>query len=214
MLQALVIGAGNFGATVALEMAAKGCEVVVIDNDHEHLDDLRDKVGRAILGDATDKMLLEKFVKGMDVVVVSLGEKVDASVLITHHLHEMGMKRIITKATSKDHGEILKIIGAHEVVFPERDEAIRLVSTLVSPNIVDMIKISEDFNVVEAAVPQEFIGKKIKDLDVRKKHGIQVLAIKNALSGKVNVLPDPAYAFQADDIMIVIGDPENLSKAK
>ncbi|MCB9799127.1 MAG: TrkA family potassium uptake protein [Candidatus Omnitrophica bacterium] len=211
-MQVLVIGAGNFGATVAVQMAAKKCEVVVIDNDSEKLAEIKDHVGQVIVGDATDKSLIEKFSKEMDVVVVSLGEIIDASILITHHLKEAGVKRIIAKAASRDHGQILKIIGATQVVFPERDEAIRLVTNLISPHVLDVVKLSEDLNLVEVAVPESFVGKSMRNMDLRKKYGIQILAIKNPLDGSTQVLPSPDYIFQADDIIIVIGELEGLDR--
>lgn len=211
-MKALVIGAGNFGATAAVKMAECKCEVILIDIDADKLDDLKDQVGQVIVGDAKDKDLLAKFAKDMDVVIVSLGELIDSSVLITLHLRELKAKRIIAKAASEDHGKILKMIGAHQVVFPERDEAIRLVSGLVSPDIVDLMKISDDLNMIEIAVPEAFIGKSIKDLDLRKKFGLQVLAVKNPLKSVSQVLPSPGYAFQPDDTMIVMGEMENLTK--
>jgi len=209
-MQVLVIGAGNFGATVAVEMAAKKCEVIVIDTKAEKLDDIKDLVGQVIVGDATDKDLLDKFAKDMDIVVVSLGTVVDASVLIVHHLKEMGTKRVIAKASSVDHGKILKIVGANKVVFPEKDEAIRLVRSLVYPDVLDLIRLSDQVGVVEIAVPESFTGKAIKDLELRKKYGVQVIAVQNPLSGKSEVLPGPAYVFKPDDIMVALGVPDDL----
>jgi trk system potassium uptake protein TrkA len=211
-MQALVIGAGNFGATVAAEMTAQKCEVVVIESNAERADDIKDKVSQVIVGDATDKDLLKKFAQDMDLAVISLGDRVDASVLITLHLKELGMRRIIAKVTSVDHGKILRILGAHQIVFPERDEAIRLVSSLVSPSVLDLVKISDDLNVVEIAVPDDFVNKSIANLNLRKKFGLQILAIKNSLDGKVNVSPPAEYTFRPDDVMIVIGDTGSLKR--
>ncbi len=211
-MEALVIGAGNFGRTVAVEMAAKKCEVVVIDNDAETLDDIKDNVGQVIVGDATDKDLLDKFAKGMDIVIVALGGKIDASVLITHHLKELGVKRILAKATSEDHGKILKIVGAHQVIFPEKDEAVRLVRSIVFPDVLDLIRVSEQLGVVEIAAPEEFMGKAIGELELRKKYGIQILAVQNPLSGQSEILPKPDYVFRPDDIMVVLGIPDDLMK--
>jgi trk system potassium uptake protein len=211
-MQALVIGAGNFGSTVAVEMAAKKNEVIVIDIDAEKLDDIKDRVGQVIVGDATDAHLLDKFSAGMDIIIVSLGERVDASVLIVHHLKEIGAKRIIAKATTVDHAKILKIVGATQVVNPEKDEAIRLVRSIVFPDVLDVIRLSDQVGVVEVAAPEGFIGKAIKDLELRKKYRLQVLAIQNPLSGKSEILPSPDYVFKADDIMVVLGVPDDLMK--
>jgi len=205
-MKALVIGAGSFGATIAVEMARRKCEVIVIDCDTNKLNDIKDEVGQVIVGNAKDKDLLEKFCRDVDVVFVALGEVIDASVLITHYLKELKAKRIIAKATSDDHGVILKVIGANEVVFPERDEAVRLVTSIVSPDVLDVIRLSDDFNVVQTAVPDEFVGKAIKDLDVRKKYKINVLAVKNSLTGKIRIAPSPEYKFDPDDVMITVGE--------
>lgn len=214
MMQVLVVGAGNFGATVAQELGRKGCEVIVIDNDPQHADDIKDHVAQVIIGDATDKDLLLKFAKNVELAIVSLGEKVDASVLITHSLKEMGLRRIIAKATSVDHGKILKIIGATQVVFPERDEAVRLVTSLVTSNVLDFVKLSEEYNLVELAVPTEFLKKTIGELDLRRKYGFHIIALKNALDGTMKLLPDPEYAFRPDDIMVVIGDEAALDEIR
>ena len=167
---------------------------------------MRDKVAQVIVADATDKDILEKYAKGVDFAVVSLGEKIDKSLLTTHFLKEIGVKRIIAKASSVDHGKILKILGAHEVVFPERDEAKRLAASLMSPDVLDFIKVSEDFKIVEIAAPDEFVHKSIKELHLRKKYGVNLLAVKNPLTGKVQILPSPDYKFVPDDVLIVIGD--------
>ncbi|HEX9780067.1 MAG TPA: TrkA family potassium uptake protein [bacterium] len=209
-MRALVIGAGRFGSTVAVEMAEKKCDVVVIDSNSKMLDDLKDVVSQAVIGDATDKDLLVKFAKEMDVVIVCVGERVDASLLITHWLKELGIGRIIVKASSRDHEQILKIIGAHQVVFPERDSAIKLVASIVAPSIVDFVQVSDDLGVVEIAVPEQFIGKTIGQVDLRNRYGIQILAVKNPLSGKTKMLPTAEYVFQPDDVIIMIGDAERL----
>lgn len=211
-MRALVIGAGSFGATVAVEMAARNCEVILIDNDAEKLDDLKDLVAQVIVGDATDKDLLMKISKDMDWVIVALGEKIDVSLLITYRLKDLGVTKIIAKAMTKDHGEILRLIVASQVIFPEHDEAKRLVHSLISPDFLNLVKLSDQLNILEAAVPTDFISKSIKQMDIRKKYGLQVLAIKNPLMGKTVVMPAPDYVFQADDIMVVIGDNEQLEK--
>jgi len=213
-MKALVIGAGSFGSNIATVMAEKRCEVVLIDMDENRLDDFKDKVHHAIVGDATDRSLLEKFVKDMDVAIISLGEKIDSSVLIALHLKELNCRRIIAKAASREHGKILKMIGVHQVVFPERDEARRLVNELVSPEIVDLMKLSEDLNIIEVAVPEEFIGKSVRELDLRQRYGLQLLATKNPLKNESKVLPAADYKFSPDDVMIVIGDSESLKKIR
>ena len=212
MRQVLVIGAGNFGFTLAAELAEKKIDVIVIDSNQERAQEIKDSVSQVIVADATHKDVLDKFARDIDVAVVSLGEKIDSSILVTLFLKEIGVKRIIAKASSIDHGKVLKIVGANDVVFPERDEALRLATSLVSPDILDFIQLSDEFNIVEVAVPDKFVKKSIDALDLRKKYGMQILAIKNPLDGKINVLPSPDYKFRPDDVMIVIGDIDSLQK--
>ena len=214
MKQALVIGAGNFGFTIAAELATKDCEVIVIEQNAERAQDIKDKVMQVVVADATHKDVLTKFGKGVDVAIVSLGDKVDSSILVTHFLKEIGVKRIIAKATSGDHAKVLKIVGATQTVFPERDEAMRLGTSLVTPDVLDLIHLSDEFNIVEIAVPDDFLKKSIKSLDLRKKFGFQILAIKNPLDGKVDILPAPDYQFRPDDVMVVIGDTASLERIK
>ncbi len=212
MAHALVIGAGNFGFTLATELAKRNRETVVIDMDQETAQDIKHLVSRVIVADASDRKVLEEFAKDADIAIVCLGEKVDSSILITHFLKELGVKRIIAKATSIDHGKILKIVGAHQVVFPERDEAVRIATSLVSSNVLDLFQISDEFNIVEIAVPKEFVNKTIRELDFRKKYKLQILGVKNPMTGKVDLLPASNYTFLADDILIVVGDLSSLDK--
>lgn len=212
MAHTLVIGAGNFGFTLATELAKRNRETVVIDTDQAKAQDIKHLVSRVIVADASDRDVLEEFAKDADMAIVCLGEKVDSSILITHFLKELGVKRIIAKATSLDHGKILKIVGANEVVFPERDEAIRLAASLVSSSVLDLFHISEDLNIVEIAVPAEFLNKTIRELDFRRRFKLQILGVKNPMTGKVNLLPAADYAFQADDVLIVVGDTSALDK--
>lgn len=211
-MKVLVIGAGSFGSTAAVELAARKCEVIVMDTVAAKLEGIRDKVAQVIVGDGTDNEVLSKFAKNMDVILVSLGEVIEASVLAVLRLKELDAKRIIAKATSGDHEKILKKIGAHQIVNPERDEAIRLASYLVSPNIIDLMELSQDVNLIEAGVPEAFFGKTLRELELRKKYGLHVLAVKNPLHAKAQVMPHPNYRFEADDIMIVIGDTANLTE--
>lgn len=213
-MKVLIIGAGAFGATVAKELSYKKCETVVVDSDPARLESIRDDVGQVIVGNATDKDLLKKFAQNMDVAIVSLGEEIGASILIALNLKEIGIKKIIAKAIHPDHEKVLKIIGVHQVINPERDEAIRLAHNMANPNIIDLIPLKEEFNLVEVVVPEFFYKKTIRQLDVRGKYGLQVLVIKNPIHDQTWVSPDPDYEFQPDDVMIVIGDESSLMKVK
>lgn len=214
MYQALVIGVGSFGYALATELARKNAEVIVVENNPDRAQEVRDIVRQVIVADATDKDVLVQFAKDVDVAIVCMGEKIDSSVLVTHSLKEIGVKKIIAKSTSIDHGKILKIVGAHEVVFPEKDEATRLAASLVSPDLLDLVKVAEDFDISEIAVPEEFINKSIRELDLRNKFGLVVLAVKNLLTGAVHAVPSPEHKFGPDDVLIVIGDTTAIKDIK
>lgn len=213
MRQVAVIGIGSFGSTLAAQLAEKKCEVLAIDINREKVDDIKDKVTQAVVADASDRnTLIELGVKDCDVACVSLGEKVDVSILVTLQLKELGVKRIISKASSEIHGRALKLVGATEVIFPEKDEAIRLANSLVNPDVLEFVKVSDEFNIIELAAPQQFFNHTIQELQLRKKYGVQVLAIRNPLDGSVNVVPSPEYKFRPDDVLIVIGETQALEK--
>lgn len=213
MRQIAVIGLGNFGMTLATKLAEKKCQVLAVDVDKEKVQDVKDKVTQAVVADASERAALEELrIKDYDVACVSLGEKVDTSLLVTLHLKELGVKRIITKATSDAHGRALELVGATEIIFPEKDAAVRLASSLITPDVIDMIKVSEDFNIIEVAAPEQFYQKSLKETQLRKKYGIQVLAIRNPLDGSVNVVPSPDYKIRPDDVLIVIGETQALEK--
>ena len=212
MQQVLVIGLGHFGSALVEEFINKGCEVVVIENDKEKGEKVKDIVSQVVIADATNKDLLAQFAKDMDYVIVCLGDRIDSSVLITYYLKELGVMRIMAKASSPEHGEILKVVGAHDVIYPERDTARRLVTSLTSPNVLEFVKLAEGFEIVEIAVPEDFVKHSIKELQLRNKYGIEILAVKNPLTGEVKVMPSPDYVFKADDVIIAIGDIQSIQK--
>ena len=215
MYRALVIGLGSFGSALVKELMTKGeTEVIVVESDHEKAQQFKDLVSQVIVGDATKREVLVEFGKDVDCAIVCLGERIDSSVLITYCLKEIGVKRIIAKATTEDHAKILSVVGADEVISPESDTAKRLAASLVSPGIVDFVKLSEDFNIIEIAVPDKFVKKTIKELQLRSEYGIQVLAIKNALMGESQVMPSPDYELKPDDVLIVLGGADALKKVR
>ena len=212
MHQALVIGLGNFGYSLVSELAAKGCEVIVIESSQERAQQVRDIAQQVIVADATNKEILQQYAKDVECAIVCLGERVDSSLLVTHFMKEIGVKKIIAKATSRDHGAILKVVGANEIVFPESDAAKRLATSLVSPDILEFIKLSEDFDIVEIAVPDHFVNQSIRALQLRSRFGVEILAIKNALTQDTHIMPHADYQLKPDDILIVIGKVDSLKK--
>ena len=215
MGQYAVIGLGNFGFNVAVSLAEMGHEVLAIDSDSKRIDQIKENVMEAIVADGRDKKVLTEFItKNFDAVIVNLGESIESSALTTLYLREMGIKNIIAKVAEEIQGTILKKIGASEIINPEKDSAVRLAQNLTEPNFIDHIPLAADYSIVEIAVPDKFAGKSLRELDVRKKYGIEVIAVKDILLNKFNLIPDVEYKLSPDNVLVVIGKNEDIAKVK
>ena len=215
MGQYAVIGLGNFGFNVAVSLAEMGHEVLAIDSDSKRIDQIKENVMEAIVAYGRDKKVLTEFItKNFDAVIVNLGESIESSALTTLYLREMGIKNIIAKVAEEIQGTILKKIGASEIINPEKDSAVRLAQNLTEPNLIDHIPLAADYSIVEIAVPDKFAGKSLRELDVRKKYGIEVIAVKDILLNKFNLIPDVEYKLSPDNVLVVIGKNEDIAKVK
>jgi trk system potassium uptake protein TrkA len=215
MKQFVVIGLGNFGFTVATRLAQIGHEVLAIDSSEARIDAVKDHVTQAIMADAKNKETLKDLVPStVDAVVVGLGDSIEASVLSVLYLRELGVKRIIAKAASDDHGRILESIGTSEVIYPERNAALRLAEKLNAPtSVIDYIELSPEYSIIDVATPDDFVGKTLKQLQLPKKQGILVIAVRSVLKGgEIQLLPPADFTFDPDSIMTVIGRYEDLNK--
>lgn len=215
MAQVAVIGLGRFGFHVAKQLHLARHDVLAIDIDPQHVQEIKDFSSRAVVLDARDKTRLEALgVRDFDVVVVSLGERVDASALVALHLKQLGVRRLITKAGSEDHGKLLELIGVDEIVFPEREAAERLAHRLASPNVLDYIPLGEDFGVHEVAPPDSFFGKTLKQLNLRNETGIQVLAVRDVLTQDLQINPNAGFIIKPSHALIVLGRDKDLARLK
>jgi len=208
-----IIGLGNFGASLARRLAESGQHVSVIDTDPKALARVQDVVEQAVAADATDRAVLEELgIDLVDAAVVSLGDNLGASILVTLHLREMKIKRIMAKAISPDHEKILKRVGANEVVFPERDMALRLAGTLADPSLLDFLPIGHEYSVAELAPPRSFIGKTLVELDLRRNYAINVIAIRELVPERLVVLIQPDFIIKDSDVLIVVGKQEDIER--
>ena len=212
MQNILITGLGHFGYSLVNELVNSPIGVIVIEEDQERADLVKDVVGQVIVANAANKDLLLKFAHNIDCAIVCISEKIDSSVLITYHLKAIGIKKIIAKATTTDHGEILKSIGADEIIYPEEEVAKRIARNLISPDILDVIKVSDEFDIIELPVPEKFFMKTISELQLRNKYRIDILAIKNPLTNQTKIMPPPDYKFSPDDVMIFIGASDSTNK--
>ena len=203
-----IVGLGRFGHALALELAAAGAELVVLDKEEEKVRELREYTENAYVVHALDKKTLsETGVQNCDVAVVCIGENMESSILTTLNLVSLGVQQVIAKATSAEHGEILAKLGA-EVVYPERDMALRLANRLETARVLDFIQLSESINISKRMVPDKFIGKTVLEMNIRAQFGLNIIAVENG--GEVVDIVGPDYTFRPGDIMIVSGSRDDL----
>jgi trk system potassium uptake protein TrkA len=214
MRQYAVIGLGKFGQSVALTLAESGEQVIGIDSDPQVVKEMADKLTNVAEADATnEKNLTALGIKDVDVAIVSVGENFEASILITLTLKDLGVPEIIVKAKSDSQAKVLQKVGATRVVNPEKDMGIRVAKSLVSPRIIDHIELSSDYSLLEMAPPKEFVGKSLKQLDVRAKYGINVIAIKHE-QGDIDIAPSADHVIKEGDLLVVIGKNKDIEKVK
>jgi trk system potassium uptake protein TrkA len=214
MKKICVIGVGNFGYHVARTLYQAGHEVVVIDSDHGRVQRAQEVASYALLGDAANKQfLLKQGIAEMDAVVVSTGERGHLATLITLYLKEIGCKRIIVKALNDDHGTILRKVGASELVFPEKDVAIKIARNLASPNVLDFLPMADEYSISEVAPPKHFLGRNLIQLDLRSRYELLVIGIKDVLTDRFTMLPPANYVIKDSDLLIIFGKTEDVAKA-
>jgi trk system potassium uptake protein TrkA len=208
-----VIGLGSFGSHVAKTLYSKGQEVLAVDIDKEKVEELRTYVSHAVLMDAAVKENLQALgLEDMDVVIVSLGPQMEASILTVLYLHEIKIRRIVAKAVTEDHAKILEAVGAHEVIFPEMDMAVKTALRLSNPNVLEYLPLLSGFGIQEIAPPENFIGRSLSELDLRNKYGIQVIAVKGLVPEVTTLIPTADFVIKDSDILIVMGEDEQLGK--
>jgi len=209
--QFVIIGCGRFGSAVAQELTKLGREVMIIDVDQDVVQNMSNIVTYAVQADVTDANTVKTLgIGNFDTAIVTMGANIQGSMLATLLVKETGVKKVISKAQSKVHSQILYKIGADRVIFPEREMGIRLAKNLVSKNVLEFIELSEDYSVIELRVTEDWIGKTLEELDMRKKYGVNVVAIKNHDNVNISVLG--SYKIQENDRLVVIGQNENLNQ--
>lgn len=211
-----VIGLGRFGSAMAATLAELGQEVIGIDSSEDRVRDMADIVGQSIELDATDERALRSAgIQDVDVAVISIGENIEASLLVVMQVMGLGVKEVIAKAVTPLHGKILQRLGVSRVIYPEREMAIRIAHGLVVPNVLDYVELSRDFSIIELPAPASFVGRTLKDINLRQRYGLQLIAIKRlAPNGEetTNVAPGGDDQILAGDKLSLLGDNERLSQ--
>ena len=205
----VVIGLGRFGRTLARQLCKLGAEVLAMDVDNDLVQQVAEEVTHAVVGDGQDKDVLRALgVRDFDCAVVAIGRNLAASVLTVMNLQELEVPCIICKAHDETHSRVLKKLGVDKVVIPEQENATRLARSLNSHNVLDYIELSEDYGILEFPAPKDWVGKTLKELNVRAKLGVNIIAVENGK--KTNVSPSADYLIQEGDHMVILGDNYSL----
>ena len=215
MKRAVVIGLGIFGYNIARTLFENEFEVVAIDKNKDIIQKIRDHCTKAVLADGTDQEIMDEIGIGEDdIAIISFGEDLAAATLITLHLKQMRVKNIIVKAPNEDHKKILEKVGATDVIIPEKDAGKKLAKSLISPNVIDYIPLSDDYIISEMAPPNSFLGKTIRELGLRAKYSIEVIAVRDVLSESVHMVPPADFVVKDGEVLVVIGKETDINKIK
>ena len=209
----IVIGLGLFGAETARKLCTHGCEVLAMDIRSDLVQHVAADVTQAVVGDGQDKEVLRALGVGdFDCAIVSIGGDLAASILVTMNLKELGVKQVICKAHDETHRKVLQKLGADRVVIPEQENAIRLAHSLSSPNVQDYIELSQEYSNIEVPAPAFWYGKDLRELNVRAKLGVNILAVRRV--DEFFVSPRADFTFAAGDNVVVLGDSAALKKVQ
>jgi trk system potassium uptake protein TrkA len=189
------------------------CEVLALDNDEARVVRVRDDVQRAMIADVRDLDMLKSVITDkVDEVVVCLGESMEPSILCTLHLSQIGVRKIRAKAANNDHATILKAIGAHEVIFPERETAERTARRIAHPHLLDYFPLSEEYRIIEIVTPESLVGKTLLESELRRTYHLFVLAIKSRPEGKYHFMPEANDVLRESDVLVVLGREVDLAR--
>ncbi|MFH7820296.1 potassium channel family protein [Neobacillus thermocopriae] len=209
--QYAVIGLGRFGSSVAARLYESGQEVLGVDVNMERVEDSNEFVTHAVIADSTDPESLKAIgIRNFDTVIVAIGNDIQASILSVLLLKELGVKKVIAKALNKLHGQVLEKVGADWVIFPERDMGIRVAHQLLSPNVLNFIEISKNYSVEEVRATEKMKDKTLRELDIRAKYNLSVIAIRK--DHELTISPPPDKIIDEGDVLVVIGENRDLER--
>lgn len=216
MKQFVVIGLGTFGFNVAVELAKQGYQVLAMDSDKDIVEEIKNYVTESVVANAMDNKTMEEFVdKNFDTAIIGLGESfMEATILAIVHLKTIGVKHIIVKSMNELRGEVFVSVGATEIIYPEKESALRLARRLSIPALIDQIPLAPEYSIIEFALPDSFIGKTIRELNLRQKYNVTIIAIKNILQDEMILVPESEYKFSPDTTLILLGKQSDIDKLK
>lgn len=209
--QYAVVGLGSFGESVAVTLQELGCEVVVVDNHMERIENISPYVSYAVQADIEDPEVIRSLgARNLDGVVVAVADDMEASIMATLVSKEIGVPYVLAKAKNDLHAKVLKKIGADSIIFPEKEIGQSVARNLVSGEFVDWISLSPDYSITEIAVPEKWIGKSLSEIDVRRTKDVNVVGVR--IGEKIQVTIDPEEPLQKEMMLIMIGSNEALEK--
>ncbi len=209
----MVIGLGRFGNAVAAELCALGNEVLAVDSQEDLVQAASAYVTHAVTADARDPEVLRQLsARSFDCVVVAIGGDIGTSALITLALKEMGVARVVAKASSHTHKKVLEKIGADRVVFPEQEMGVKLAHALSDANVLNFIELSEDASIVEIPVPAAWVNKTLRQLDVRNSYGVNVIALRRGPKQKLTIAPGGEDVLESTDVVVALGLDKNINR--
>lgn len=207
-----VIGLGRFGGSVCRELSREGMEVLAIDTVESKVNAFRNIASHAVIADSTDEIVLKELgIRNIDHVIVAIGENIQASILTTLMLKELGVQKITVKAQNDYHEKVLTKIGADQVIHPERDMGRKIAHSIISSNILDHLELSEDHSIVEIMASNKMVGRSLVDLDIRANYGCNVVAIKSS-NKDINVSPVATEFIREGDTLVIIGADVDISR--
>ncbi len=207
-----MLGMGTFGAALATKLASNGCRVIGVDQRKERLEAVKNHIYEAVIGDSTERELLENLpIRDATAVFISLGESIATSLLATLHVKELGARNVIVKGVTHEHGKILEHLGADRVVFPEEEVARELADRMTWPNVLDYLPIDPDYSVAEIAMPASLSGKTLAEANLRSRIGVHVMGLKDVMTGRFEMFPDGKTRLLEEQVLLVVGREAELA---
>ncbi|HEU5175501.1 MAG TPA: TrkA family potassium uptake protein [Gemmatimonadaceae bacterium] len=214
MKRFVVVGLGNFGSSVAESLNAQGHDVLAVDTSEEAVERIAGTVSSAVIADGRSAKTLERIgARNADAGIIGTGDDITASILATMALKDVGVREIYVKVISVDHARVMEKIGVTETIFPERDSAQRLAARLTTTSILNFVRLGTSFGIQEMAVPEGWVGKSLRALELPKHYGISVIAVHDVLTDTMSPTPDPDAPLKESDTLLVAGKDADLARA-
>jgi trk system potassium uptake protein TrkA len=207
------LGLGSFGSTLARRLSENGCRVTGVDYSEKLVAEAQQHLYEAIVGNVTDRETLEQLnVHNAIAVFISLGEDIEQSILAALHAKELGARQVYVKGVTRDHAKILEKLGVDRVIFPEAEIAVQVADKATWPNVLDFLQIDPEYRIVEIAAPNALLGQTLGQADLRRRFGVYIVGIKDALTGRLAVMPHADMTLTDDQILLVIGKHQDLER--